>query len=196
MTAALLGKKLVTLGACKEGRVWIEAGNFPDYRSAWRACPAAEFMCWLSTRTMGVAGTRPSVACAKAAGQIYDEPLIGQTLALAEQIIDKKSKDTKQLQVLAYDAAALALSTKRPGSEALLAASYAAYAVSLAVISSEDVDAEQKLKHIMKAAGHASDAVIHAWAAMPGRNQGLANLVRSTVNEDAAYQAWVAMTGG
>jgi hypothetical protein len=195
-TAAQFAKKFHSIGACPEGRDWIVAGNHSDFRATWKICPAGEFLAWTATRLMGVEGTRAAVACAKAAAKLYEtrEPLLMTTLTLCEQVIDNKVKPVepaiKQLQTLAYDVSAAALANTKGTGEALLAAGYAAYAVAFAWMASQAKDGEEKKRMIAKAAQHSSDAVVHAWEALPGRNQGLAQLVRDSVREEALVRAW------
>src|ERR1044071_3989860 len=175
---------MLSIGACKEGRDWIEAGNHADFRMTWKVCPAAEFLCWLLTRTMGLDGVRACVACAKVA--VKDEKLVKDTLALCDQVLERKSTDTRTLQILAYEATEAALSNKTKSGPALLSSAYAAYAVHYAVLASQDVDDDAKRKHILKAAQHSSDAASHAQKAVP--KTSLAHVVRQTITEDAAFK--------
>ncbi len=194
VNAAAFAKKMLSIGACKEGRDWIEAGHHADYRATWKVCPVPEFLCWLTTRTMGLEGVRACVACARAASQAVDDKLVKATVALCEQVLDNKSNDVKQLQVLAYDATESALSRRQASGSALLAAAYAAYAVHHAILAQQDTDKAASLKHLLKAAQHASDAASHAQRVTP--KKPLAAVVRATVPEDVAYRAWVAATSG
>ncbi len=208
MTAASFAKKFHSIGACPEGRDWILAGNHDDFRTTWRLCPAGEFLCWVATRLLGLEGTRAAVSVAGAAGRLYSEPLLAPTIALCELIIAGKAgipgpaldASINKLQALAYDCTAAALGNRKGNGEALLAASYAAYAVAFAAMAigadrsaAVGVSAsasDEKKRMIAKAAQHASDAAVHAWEAMPGRNAQLVNLVRDAVKEDAVVRAW------
>jgi hypothetical protein len=196
-TASQFAKKFHSIGACPEGRDWIMAGNHSDFRATWKICPAGEFLAWVATRLLGVEGTRAAVACAKAAAKLYEarEPLLVTTLALCDQIVEGRAPRPvepalKQLQTLAYDASAGALGNTQGTGEALLSASYAAYAVAFAAMAAQAKDGEEKKRMIAKAAQHSSDAVVHAWEALPGRNQGLVQLVRDSVREEALVRAW------
>src|SRR5262245_15119462 len=125
VTAALFAKKMYQIGACVEGREWIEKGNHSDFRATWTVCPGGEFLCWLVVRLMGVEGTKAPVAIAKKVSEHYlDEPLLKDIVGLCEAVVAGKSKDTKGLQTLAYDATAIVLSTRKQSAEALLTASY------------------------------------------------------------------------
>jgi hypothetical protein len=189
-----LAKKLLGIGACKEGREWIEAGNFAEYRPAWRACPAPEFMCWLATRTMGVDGVRACLACVKQAAQAHaKDAIVKATFVHTLDVLEGRSTDRKRLQVLAYDATESALSKKQASGPALLSVAYGAYAVHHLLLSNEDKDPPSRMKHLLKAAQHSSDAASHAIRALPPKSGPLlANLVRQTINEETAYRAWQA----
>lgn len=195
-TAAQFAKKFHSIGACPEGRDWILAGNHSDFRATWKVCPAGEFLAWTATRLLGVEGTRAAVACAKAAAKLYEtrEPLLAPLLALCDQVIENKVKPVdaaiKELQTLAYDVSAAALGNTKGSGEALLSAGYAAYAVAFAAMAAQAKEGDEKKRMIAKAAQHSSDAVVHAWEALPGRNQGLAQLVRDSVREEALVRAW------
>lgn len=195
VSAAAIAKKMLALGACPEGREWIEKTNQADFRQGWKVCPAPEFMCWLLTRLLATAGVKACVACSKAAAQLHDDPLLKQTLTLCDVVIDGRSKDlaadTTKLQVLAYDATESALKTKKPSGPALLSVAYAAYAVHYAVMSGDAKDPALKLKHLLKAAQHASDAASHAQKGLPPK-AGLASLVRATIADDVVVKAWAA----
>lgn len=184
---------MLALGACPEGREWIEKTNQADFRQGWKVCPAPEFMCWLLTRLLGLQGVRACVACSKAAAQLHDDPLLRKTIALCEHVLDGKSKDlvadVTKLQVLAYDATESALAVKKAAGPALLSVAYAAYAVHYAVMSRDEPDAALKLKHLLKAAQHSSDAASHAHKGLPPKS-GLASLVRATIPDDAVVKAW------
>lgn len=199
-TAAQFAKKFHGIGACPEGRDWILAGNHSDFRATWKICPAGEFLAWTATRLLGVEGTRAAVACAKAAAKLYEtrEPQLAPTVALCEQIVDNKTRPVepaiKQLQSLAYDVSAAALGNTQGSGEALLAAGYAAYAVAFAAMAALAKPGDEKARMIAKAAQHSSDAVVHAWEALPGRNQGLVQLVRDSVREEALVRAWTLAT--
>lgn len=202
MTAASFAKKFQGIGACPEGRDWILAGNHDDFRTTWRACPSGEFLCWVATRLLGVEGTRAAVNCAAAAAKLYDDPRLAPIIVLCRQIIDGKAgapgpaldAAINKLQGLAYDATAAALGNRKGSGEALLATAYAAYAVAFAAMSIGAAPpgkaGDEKKRMIAKAAQHSSDAAVHAWEAMPGRNSGLVDLVRDSVKEDAVVRAW------
>lgn len=198
MTAASFAKKFHSIGACPEGRDWILAGNHDDFRTTWRICPAGEFLCWVATRLLGVEGARAAVSCARAAAKLYDDPRLAPTIALCEQVIEGKAgapgpaldAALNKLQALAYDATAGALGNRKGSGEALLAAAYAAYAVAFAAMAIGVKEGDERKRLIAKAAQHSSDAAVHAWEAMPGRNAGLVNLVRDSVKEDAVVRAW------
>ena len=182
---------MLSLGACKEGRDWIEQTNQADFQRGWKSCPAPEFMCWLATRLLGAPGVAAAVACSKAIVQPANEKLLTDIIAHCEAVLAGKSSDTKKLQVLAYDAAEAALSNKKAHGSAFLSASYAAYAVHFVVTSAADVDPELKLKHLLKAAQHSSDAVSHAKHGMP-KGTNFVAVVRSIATDDAVYKAWLA----
>lgn len=198
MTAAALAKKLHSIGACPEGREWIVAGSHEDFRTTWRLCPASEFLCWVATRLLGVEGTRAAVQCAKAAAKLHNDPLLPPIIAACEHVIDGKAgapgsaldAAITTLQTLAYDTTAAALSEKRGNGEARLAAAYAAYAVAFAAMAAQAKDGEEKKRMSKKAAQHSSDAAVHAWGAMPGRNSGLVHSARDAIKEDALVRAW------
>jgi hypothetical protein len=190
VSAAQIAKKMLALGACKEGRDWIEKTNQADFQRGWKVCPAPEFMCWLGTRLLGAAGVRASLACTKLATTPAKDKLLDEIVLGCEQVLDGKSKDTKKLQVLAYDATERALERKLAHGSAFLAASYAAYAVHFLTTSSLDTDAALKLKHLLKAAQHSSDATSHAKHGLP-QNTNLTSVVRKIVADDAIYKAWL-----
>jgi hypothetical protein len=196
VTAAIFAKQLYDLGACKEGRDWVEAAKIPDIRVAYQKCPAAEFMCWTMVRVMGLDGARAPVAVAAGIAQLYREPLLPQTLDLCSAVIDKKSSDTRQLQILAYDAAALAATTTKGSGQALMSAAYAAYCVSFAIQSQQLTDPELQRKAILKAASHASDCAARAWEAAPGVGAALPQVVREAVKEETLAKAFAKATGG
>lgn len=196
VTAPQFAKKFHSIGACPEGRDWLLAGGHSDFRATWKICPAGEFLAWTATRLLGVEGTRAAVACAKAAATLYAErePLLKPTLDLCDQVVSGTAKPLEpalqKLQSLAYDVSAAALGNTQGSGEALLSAGYAAYAVAFAAMSAQAKNPDEKKRTIGKAAQHSSDAVVHAWEALPGRNQGLAQLVRDNVREEALVRAW------
>lgn len=195
-TASQFAKKFHSIGACPEGRDWLLAGGHSDFRATWKICPAGEFLAWTATRLLGVEGTRAAVACAKAAAKLYAErePILKAILDQCDLVVDNRAKPLdaalKQLQTLAYDASAAALGNTAGTGEALLSASYAAYAVAFAAMAAQAKDGEEKKRMMAKAAQHSSDAVVHAWEALPGRNQGLAQLVRDSIKEESLVRAW------
>lgn len=194
MSAAQIAKKMLALGACVEGRVWIEKTNQADFQRGWKVCPAPEFMCWLATRLLGAPGVRASLACTKLVVAPAKFKLLDDIVLGCEQVLDGKSRDTKKLQVLAYDATETALERKLAHGSAFLSASYAAYAVHFFVTSTTDTDPAVKLKHLLKAAQHSSDATSHAKHGLP-QNTPLTSLVRKTVGDEAIYQAWLSAPG-
>jgi hypothetical protein len=199
--AKAFAKKLHSIGACPEGRDFILAGNHEDFRATWRLCPAGEFLAWIATRLLGVEGTRAAVQCARAAAKVANDPSLPPILALCEQVLDGKAgapgpgldAALAKLQALAYDATAAALSDPKGNGEARVAAAYAAYAVAFASMAAHAKDAEDKKRMTAKAAQHSSDAAVHAWESMPGKNSGLAHIVRDAIKEDALVRAWAAI---
>jgi hypothetical protein len=198
--ASAFAKKFESLGACKEGVDWCEAMNIQDFRAAYRQCPAPEFMCWSLVRVMGLEGTRAPVACAAAAAQLYADPTkngdpnLAPALALCTEVIERRSADTRALQVLAYDLSAAGLSSKKGNGSILVSAAYAAYAVVFALKAERATDAAERTKAILKAASHASDAAVQSWEALPNLGPALPQVVREAVREEAALKAWAALS--
>ena len=93
-------------------------------------------------------------------------------LELVSCLVDAASSnpitDAEEI-VLAYDLSAAALGNTTGTGEALLSAGYAAYAVAFAAMAAQVKDPAEKKRMIAKAAQHSSDAVTHAWEALPGR---------------------------
>lgn len=200
MTVSAFAKKFQSLGACKEAIDWCEAANIQDFRSAYLKCPAPEFICWGLVRVMGVEGTRAPVACAAAAAQLYEDPSkngdpnLKPTLALCTEVIEGRSTDLRQLQVLAYDLSAAGLASRKGNGSILVSAAYAAYSVVFAVKARDAADPEARNKAILKAASHASDAATQAWESIPRLNAALPQVVREAVREDAALKAWAQLS--
>jgi hypothetical protein len=149
-------------------------------------------MCWTLTRLLGLAGVRAAVQCSKVVVAQSDIASLKATIALCEAVADGKSHDTNQLQIMAYDATEAAMQKKHAHGSAFLSASYAAYACHLAHQSALDAEPDVKLKHLLKAAQHSSDATSHAKHGLPQKTN-LVAVVRTTVPDDVVLRAWGAI---
>lgn len=186
-------KKFQKLGACKEGIDWCEAQNVHDFKTAFRTCPAPEFMCWSLVRIMGMDAAKAPVECVAAIAQAYDHPLLKPALALCREVMDGKSSDIKKLQIFAYDLSSEGLTTRKGNGACLISLAYACYCVAYCAMAKAAATPEERTKKLLKAAQHASDAASHAWTALPKGGPALPQVVREAVREDAAIKAWGAV---
>lgn len=199
MTANAFTQKYLALGSCKEAIDWCEANHVQDFKTAYRTCPAPEFLCWGLVRILGLEGARAPLACAAAAAQLYvdpnknGDPNLKPCLALCLDVIEGRSADLKTLQVLAYDLSAAGLGSKKGNGAILVSAAYAAYCVVFARRSREAADPAEKRRLILKASSHASDCASSAWGALPKLGAALPQVVRETIKEDVALRAWAAI---
>lgn len=189
------------MGACQAAIDWCDKNNVQDFRTALRTCPAPEHICWGLVRVMGLEGTRAAVACAAAVAQLYADPAkngdvnLRPALALCNDVIAGKSRDVKQLQVLAYDLSAAGLSSKKGNGSMLVSASFAAYAVALALKSEQAATPHERERALLKASSHAADCAVQAWYAAPGIGHALAQVAREAIKEEAALKAWGQASG-